>query len=667
MSKFRGFSTAAAITVVIAGMIYAGPTISQGATVTPPTPSAPFTECPTIGADTSCGILIWVTDSGTYVLGDASQGPYDGSDDTLIGVLNQSSSPVSSIPLTSQGADLFDFDGDGICTFATGGSYATAGFTGDSYCDAEQISGTDPFDYEGPDNTFSNISSDFLSGTVDFTTPVAPGASTYFALEDALSTTPPNNVQIGGLIVSFGDSVSAGEGNAAPSNPGPTGLSAKIASSGQNLPAGVYQYEVTAVSPSGETYGSSEISIIPIESVGSISITWNAVASATQYNVYGRAPNSDGKLGLIGTVSASTSPTSSFVDNGRKAPSTKVFPPTPYEGFSRGFSSDSPNAYPAVLAQQLGFGVDNFSISGSCASNAAKNTTKLPNCSSSKPSVLEGELKTAASMNLSPTIVTLTIGGNDVNFEACFPAVLAIKLKKSLGTCSDGAKSLLQIQSNVTSVLEQINVLYPNVPIVLTQYYDPLPTVDSGLPANSICSQHKWIYAAYQYDHGQTLGALNTIRTNDSGGAGIAYLNKVFANSQNLVNGLNSSLAKAAIVASGAGVNVTLVPLMETFLGHDMCQDYSGGNTGYLFGPSLSVQFEDGGVHKTYSYIAVDNCAFPDAGCAGAGPTKLNGSLLGIPVHVTYAYNLNDLPHPTQAGQQAIANYMYSQIASLTP
>jgi hypothetical protein len=217
MSRLRGLYATVTVLAVLVGFVCTFPMVqAQAATSTPTTPTAPFTECPAIGADTSCGLLIWITNSGTFVLGDSSQGPYDGSDDTLIGVLNQSSSPVSSIPLSSEGGDLFGFDGDGICTYATGGTGPAAGYVGDSYCDAAQLAGTDPYDYEGPDNTYSNISADAMSGTVNFTTPLAPGANTYFSLEEALTTTPPDNLQIGGGIardVALGDSYSSGEGN----------------------------------------------------------------------------------------------------------------------------------------------------------------------------------------------------------------------------------------------------------------------------------------------------------------------------------------------------------------------------------------------------------------------------------------------------------------------
>ncbi len=143
------------------------------------TPSAPFTECPAIGGDTSCQFLIVVKAGGSItVLSDPSQQPFnlDG-DDALIGVLNQSQSTLESLAITgsdSQGQGAFFFDGDGLCGIGTtpqpaGCPVATFGPTG----------------YEGPGVSFGNMSSDLASGTVLFNggAGLAAGESAYFSLQ----------------------------------------------------------------------------------------------------------------------------------------------------------------------------------------------------------------------------------------------------------------------------------------------------------------------------------------------------------------------------------------------------------------------------------------------------------------------------------------------------
>jgi hypothetical protein len=164
--------------------------------------SPPFDECPPIFGDTSgCALLIVVTDHGVSILQDTSEGGYDtdaGAEDTLVGVLNQSSRPLYRLQLTSRADPIFGFDGDGICTYATGGSDGnTSGFPGDGYCNPSQLQGEDPpggngdplgSDYQGPQNTFANISADAMSGDVVFGPPLATGAGTYFSLEEPLTT-----------------------------------------------------------------------------------------------------------------------------------------------------------------------------------------------------------------------------------------------------------------------------------------------------------------------------------------------------------------------------------------------------------------------------------------------------------------------------------------------
>jgi hypothetical protein len=162
------------------------------------TPTPPFTECPAVGYNNTCSLLINVTSSGDAILDDPAAtmatdpvpGTYDGDDDTLIGILNNSSVPVSQITLSSATEPIFEFDGDGICENPND----TSGLPGLTGADCNT---TDTTTYGGPDAFFTNISTDFLSGTVNFITPIAPGASTYFSLEEALTTTditPPTSL-----------------------------------------------------------------------------------------------------------------------------------------------------------------------------------------------------------------------------------------------------------------------------------------------------------------------------------------------------------------------------------------------------------------------------------------------------------------------------------------
>jgi len=185
-TKWSG-AIAAFITLCgLGGLIVAGGAV-EGATGVGAAPAAAplFTQCPPTGADTGCAILIvFNADGSTSVKTDPSQPPYDNSEDTLIGVQNNSTSPRASVDLTGTAAP-FGFDGDGICAGLTPPTPAGCPFG--------------PTGYEGPNTSFSNISADFNSGRVNFTGGLKGGASTYFSLEGVVTAgnihptgNPPN-------------------------------------------------------------------------------------------------------------------------------------------------------------------------------------------------------------------------------------------------------------------------------------------------------------------------------------------------------------------------------------------------------------------------------------------------------------------------------------------
>ena len=123
-----------------------------------------------------------------------------------MGVQNNSGSAVPAITVTGPGSGLAELDGDGICTYT---------FTGDGYCNAQQIAGTNPADYEGPGTTIVTAASLPDSAEIDFTNGLATGASAYFSLEGAL-TSASITARLGHLgynYVALGDSYSSGEGN----------------------------------------------------------------------------------------------------------------------------------------------------------------------------------------------------------------------------------------------------------------------------------------------------------------------------------------------------------------------------------------------------------------------------------------------------------------------
>jgi len=125
-----------------------------------------------------CGVTITITGtSGNLIATFGGSGmAYDGDEDQLVGITNSSSVAVGAIILSAPSTpnsptnNLFAFDGDGACTY-----FAPYVPTGCPF---------GPTGYEGPNNTFVGTSPDLTTGKVLFTVALAPGATTWFSMEN---------------------------------------------------------------------------------------------------------------------------------------------------------------------------------------------------------------------------------------------------------------------------------------------------------------------------------------------------------------------------------------------------------------------------------------------------------------------------------------------------
>jgi hypothetical protein len=203
MNVARVFRFGLVVAAVAGFWLFATGTASAAA------PSPPFTQCPHIGFDTSCAILIYIDDNGAQLLTDPSQGPYDNVEDTLIGVVNNTTSTtISSIPITGS-AQIFGFDQDGACDpnnpttpFSPGPPDANPGV---GPCTDNSV---DTTGYGGPNSYFTNINGAKTAGTVNFIAALAPGGhSTWFSLEEKITGADLN------VITATSVPISAVEGN----------------------------------------------------------------------------------------------------------------------------------------------------------------------------------------------------------------------------------------------------------------------------------------------------------------------------------------------------------------------------------------------------------------------------------------------------------------------
>jgi PEP-CTERM motif len=134
------------------------------------------------GAD-SCNIIITFNADGSISTALGATHPYDGVEDQLVGVINNTGSAITSISLSNPGAvpSIFGFDGDGICVYLLNppsySSLVSPCNTGDA------ISG----DYLGSASIFSGINLAKDSGTVNFTGIASNGGTGFFSLEGPAS------------------------------------------------------------------------------------------------------------------------------------------------------------------------------------------------------------------------------------------------------------------------------------------------------------------------------------------------------------------------------------------------------------------------------------------------------------------------------------------------
>jgi hypothetical protein len=159
-----------------------------------------FPECPAVGHDTTgCELLITVTavnpvteiaTAFTVSTSSPDLGPFDGANDTLIGVLNASPVTLFKVFFTvAPGVGSFAFDGDGACKGAGSplASIYSPGPTA-SECLNGQFWTTDAMDYASTSVTFCSFS--LAAACVIVGEPSAqllPGGSSWFSLPGVIT------------------------------------------------------------------------------------------------------------------------------------------------------------------------------------------------------------------------------------------------------------------------------------------------------------------------------------------------------------------------------------------------------------------------------------------------------------------------------------------------
>jgi hypothetical protein len=155
--------------------------------------SANAVPCPPINGITTCNVIITAGPGGSFVTTLPNSNPYDGSDDNLVGIINNSGSTITSLTFVGSGlgGGLFAFDHDGLQSYVAADGSDPTGYGG-------RVSTTANFNTSGPADSFTNIHTTTVfddTGTVVFGANGIPdGGSAYFSLEapPSINLTPVN-------------------------------------------------------------------------------------------------------------------------------------------------------------------------------------------------------------------------------------------------------------------------------------------------------------------------------------------------------------------------------------------------------------------------------------------------------------------------------------------
>jgi hypothetical protein len=143
-------------------------------------------EGPSSGTASDCNLFITFNSNGS-VSTSGPGGNYEGIDDALVGVINNSGHTINSFKLTGSG--IYGFDGDGIDTYITPSPTGDAASTSPYRPDP---SDTSDGGYGGPNAFFTVFNSS--SGIVNFTTGIPTGGTGFFSLEESVSLSSPPTV-----------------------------------------------------------------------------------------------------------------------------------------------------------------------------------------------------------------------------------------------------------------------------------------------------------------------------------------------------------------------------------------------------------------------------------------------------------------------------------------
>ncbi|MHB8513216.1 MAG: GDSL-type esterase/lipase family protein [Actinomycetota bacterium] len=293
-------------------------------------------------------------------------------------------------------------------------------------------------------------------------------------------------------------------------------------------------------------------------------------------------------------------------------------------------------AYPAALEDALGWSGFDFAITGACAMKPSDPGADPGTRTACVHSVLSDELPRASSiLPRPPDVVVMTIGGNDLDFANCGLELLGsflVHLNACAGSVLEQRVGVLE--ANLSTVLAKLHEVYPKARVYVTSYFNPLPAPSAA----SACSIYNLVAAIH---------SPFSVLLNRSGSAARQTQAELFQRAEVVLDALNQAIRSSVVRAKDHVVALD-------FVGHDFCQ--ANASDAWIFGPEIHVSVRTGVIAKRWDYLLPYPCP-NDSGksppISTHGPVTVHVSGIRITYDATISNNC--MPHPTRAGQEAIA------------
>jgi lysophospholipase L1-like esterase len=309
-----------------------------------------------------------------------------------------------------------------------------------------------------------------------------------------------------------------------------------------------------------------------------------------------------------------------------------------------GFPNNPAGAYSQLAGNDLHLNVANYARSGSCISSTTVGGD--PNTPASCTKTIMGDQLPAVAGT--PTNVVIGVGANDIEFSRCVEGFIKNNADKAQceGTALD--TKINAYKNNLDMLFNAVKGKWrtatnPGPFVTVVGYYNPFPAAPSASQWYYACDMWFPALDARDLDY-----AGRDHHSQDYMTKSLAVQAEAYTYAVNVLNALNGALS-----AKAAQYGATFVSTIPTFSGHDMCAQVRGGSAAstYVFGPEFTITYDNFLTNNHQSYTSRSmggHCDYPQQ---PGDNTQVTSKLW---YQITFSPNC--LPHPTAAGQRALAD-----------